>query len=177
MSTEQVIEKYEELCRFCDTAWQNAIHAEPEQFSCGKGCDMCCELQSVTALEAFYIYRHFINSNNERGRPGPQCPFITNHECSIYAARPIICRTHGMLLFSKDFTPHICQSCPDNFTDRDLEKADKACILDIDRITSNLLRLNVAFCMVIGAQNLAGVRLKLSDIKNGILPEILTADL
>ncbi len=59
--------------------------------------------------------------------------------CRIYAARPLICRTHGMLILSDDGLDH----CPWNF--QDLEEVDEDLPFRLENLHGTLLRLNLAF--------------------------------
>lgn len=59
--------------------------------------------------------------------------------CRIYAARPLICRTHGMLILSDDGLDH----CPWNF--QDLEEVDEDLPFRLENLHETLLRLNLAF--------------------------------
>src|SRR5207247_2457812 len=68
---------------------------------CRKGCDLCCQRKfSVSAVEAYNLAKRF------RGLPAAvqravrkekqSCAFLVNGACSVYAARPVICRTYGL---------------------------------------------------------------------------------
>lgn len=71
--------------------------------SCSRGCSSCCRMDvQITSFEAQYI-------SNATGIPGvPQgqltrghktaCPFMSQvGECTIYAVRPLFCRTYHVL--------------------------------------------------------------------------------
>lgn len=142
---------------------------------CRKGCSCCCILQSVNILEAYLIFRpinneklniHQIQNNTDN------CVFLTQSgDCSIYASRPILCRTHGLLLKSTEFTDNIARSCELNFT-RD-EEAPVAAAIDIDTITVNSEKLCCAFALASGDLHLSSIRIGLADISAGIIPEPL----
>jgi Fe-S-cluster containining protein len=59
--------------------------------------------------------------------------------CSIYAARPLICRTHGSLILSDEGLDH----CPWNF--QELEEVDEDMVFRLENLHETLLRLNLAF--------------------------------
>jgi len=67
---------------------------------CRKGCSACCHYPvSVSELEIAFIEKTtgirrkkgVAGGNPAHGTP---CPFLRNGSCSIYAARPFVCRKH-----------------------------------------------------------------------------------
>jgi uncharacterized protein len=70
---------------------------------CAKGCASCCHYAvSVSPIEVEYIERHTRRSRNRVLRllddpHGMPCPFLRNGACSIYEARPFVCRRHHAL--------------------------------------------------------------------------------
>lgn len=70
---------------------------------CKKGCAACCHYGvSISTLEVAYIEKHTRHRRLKKGLEsqdfhGEPCPFLTNDMCSIYAARPFVCRRHNAL--------------------------------------------------------------------------------
>lgn len=71
--------------------------------TCSKGCPHCCRMDvQITTFEAEYIVMatgipHVPNARFTTGHKGA-CPFLSNAgECSIYAFRPLFCRTYHAL--------------------------------------------------------------------------------
>lgn len=71
--------------------------------TCKKGCSHCCRMDvQITTFEAEYIVMatgipHIPNAKLTTGNKGA-CPFLSNAgECSIYAFRPLLCRTYHSL--------------------------------------------------------------------------------
>lgn len=67
---------------------------------CNKGCSACCYYEvSISEIEVAYIEKHtkhhslkkLLNKQNFHGQP---CPFLKSGTCSIYEARPFVCRRH-----------------------------------------------------------------------------------
>jgi hypothetical protein len=54
--------------------------------------------------------------------------------------------------------------CPLNFTGKALSFVKGKDILDLPRITENLMRLNLAFCMITGDREMSGRRFDLKNI-------------
>ncbi len=161
-----VLANYRKLCDYCDQFWMKVISAYPDDFTCRKGCGICCELQSVNQLEAHCI-RAFLQSqpaSNDKCSGSDRCPFLSDENCTIYSARPLICRTHGLVLKSDEFT-HPTVSCPYNFNNTHPFDLPDELILDIDKITENLTRLNLAFCICTGKKTESDVRVKMADLR------------
>jgi len=133
----------------------------------------------VCALEAHsinrFLARHGGNSPAQRTTHGRtaagQCEFLDGESCAIYPARPIICRTHGLPLRSPDESRIDC--CPLNFANSDIQSLKKSDVFDIGRATMNLMRLNIAFCMLIGDTNLSGRRFNMESVSSATLPQAI----
>ena len=74
--------------------------------ACGKGCSHCCHMNiKLTSTEAERLGAQIgrvplkITSTvqaDEKAYNGTPCPFLAiDHSCSIYAHRPLACRTHA----------------------------------------------------------------------------------
>jgi hypothetical protein len=177
MATPQdVIARYDELTNWCETSQQKIFHYYSEYIRCRKGCAECCTLSGVNALEATIISR-FIRENKlsipSASSDNHQCPLLQNKICTVYPARPIICRTHGLPVISSQLTDNKIDYCPLNFEDFSTESFKKGYIIDLDQVTENLVRLNLAFCILLGNQELASQRFSLADIAIGAIPEIV----
>lgn len=100
---------------------------------CKAGCFKCCMTDiSVFEIEADRITDWF-SALNESSKVdllkkwnGPvekgACTFLYEGQCSIYEARPLICRTQGLPLYVA--TDNVLDYCPLNFKEGDPEKAD-----------------------------------------------------
>lgn len=82
--------------------------------ACSKGCSSCCKMNvMVSEVEAHYIEMETgikpVRVVETRTYPlnkfvGIPCPFLNNDSCSIYDARPFVCRKH----ISFDTSPYWC---------------------------------------------------------------------
>lgn len=100
-SERSQVAKFQSLQRIT----QSVSEIATQSTACKKGCSYCCyQSVSVCELEARAIskltgriYKKpeytsvFKDRQMYRGDP---CTFLSNGKCSIYAERPIICRTH-----------------------------------------------------------------------------------
>jgi len=166
---QTIVDNYYKLCGFCDQLWSRVREAYPQEIACKKGCGICCELKSVSQLEA-YIIKLYLEENsplsvdNVNSKVDKKCPFLCNDACLIYKARPLICRTHGLILRSAEFNQTHAASCPYNFPSFRPDELPDEFTLDSDIITKNLMKLNLAYCMCKGIQNDAQSRVLLVDI-------------
>ncbi len=161
-----IINNYRKLCAYCDSIWNRAREVYSNEIACRKGCGICCELRSVNQIEAYVIRSHITDNNtsvndidnndvvvhNDNATVDDNaCPFLRNQACTVYPARPIICRTHGMILRSSEFSPsRQATSCPYNFTSIHPNDFPPEMTIDTDVVTKNLVRLNLAFCLASG---------------------------
>lgn len=111
---------------------------------CSEGCSKCCYTDiSVFEVELERIKDWFnaleINLQNEllelwkRPLEAGACAFLYNDRCSIYEARPVICRTQGAPLFIQ--SENVLDYCPLNFKDGDPPKEDW---LNLERLNTLL---------------------------------------
>jgi len=162
-----IMDNYRKLCAYCDSIWNRVREIYPNEIACRKGCGICCELQSVNQIEAYAIRSYIVNNKNllDDARVDDvvidddivdtdntdSCPFLRKQSCSIYPARPIICRTHGLILRSSEFPlSRQAASCPYNFPSVHPNDFPPELAVDVDAITKNLVNLNLAFCMASG---------------------------
>jgi uncharacterized protein len=169
---QEVINQYKIFCRYCDGFWEKIQDKFPEEIACSPGCSTCCELQSVNYLEGYVIADYCRHSRKPDratalSASGHACPFLSDNRCRIYPARPIICRTHGLLLKSREFRERVVSSCSFNFTTVDYASIDDEYALGTDTVTMNLAKLNAAFCLLLGEVKKAEKRIALSDLASG----------
>lgn len=76
------------------------------------------------------------------------CPMLVDDRCSIYAARPLICRTQGLpLLLETDDGEAEVDFCPLNFTAEDaVADLDEAHLVPLDELNLKLALLNLQHC-------------------------------
>ena len=138
-----LVEKVNSLCQKIEAEYY-------EQLACRKGCDGCClhfSLFWVEALSLAVALHELPESQVEhlRGKaraasPDGPCPLLENGACLLYAARPIICRTHGLpILTTEDDKPTV-DFCPKNF--RGIGSLPGHAVIDLDRLNTLLTAIN-----------------------------------
>ena len=102
-------EDYQKLRSAIDLHVQQLEEKHSKNMACKKGCDMCCLNFDVFPIEFDAIKKQVTEQYPETLHQelpldiGEKCLFLVDHQCAIYQARPIICRTHGYpLLYMND---------------------------------------------------------------------------
>ena len=148
-----------------DGFFDRVMQRHPTDMQCASGCADCCMVElSVTAAEAAAVTalvaalatevrdglgaraRAAAPSVGTDAAPAPDrcCALDENNRCSIYAARPIVCRSHGVPVRLGGTRPEDITSCHRNFTARGPAAADADCVLDQTLLSAMLLTINRA---------------------------------
>jgi len=108
-----------------------------DKIQCGRGCSKCCsQIFRITNLDGWIIAEHVKSLPEERRNELKQkakeylkakplckgelpCPALGDEgECTIYEARPVICRRFGMPIYDYK-NPAAIHACELNFKDGD----------------------------------------------------------
>ena len=106
MTKDNLYSNYTQLLVKVDEAFAAISARQSPMFACGPGCFSCCRSGlTVLPVEAHYIKDWLQNSpdvkttirdTNTMMGDSSYCGFLDkNGRCTIYEARPIICRSHG----------------------------------------------------------------------------------
>lgn len=97
--------EYDAVVEKVEAAIARSSSSSSDQLACRSGCDSCCTAGlTVLPVEAAAL-RRFLNDQPPAFSPAftPKgqgfCAFLdVDGRCSVYAARPLLCRTHGLPL-------------------------------------------------------------------------------
>jgi Fe-S-cluster containining protein len=138
---------------------------------CRAGCTACCVNLTVLPVEFEAIRRSLACASGDRipFDTLAACGFLTaSGLCSIYAHRPIICRTHGLPIAFAGEDGEGCSVsfCQRNFTDADEDELDfgPENTLDVDVMNEHLSRLNLAYLAESGVNPSADGRIELRKL-------------
>lgn len=132
---------------------------------CGAGCSSCCHHHlSIFQVEAENIkpaiealapeirervnrQAHDIEELEAKNEP-VACPLLIDDHCSVYEARPLICRTQGLpLLYEAEDGTSEVDFCPLNFTsDEAIAELDENYLVPLDALNLKLAMANIEYC-------------------------------
>ena len=167
---------YRQLIDQVDAWARKASERYGHHVVCRKGCDICCQRRfSVFSVEAHWIARAYrklpARTQHLVREPKAHCSFLVDHACSIYADRPIICRTYGLpSATSADDGRSGVSWCELNFTELlpDFEFAPDG-VLDVDTLNVKLAAVNRLFMEEAGSVD---VRVEMDEVPD-IDPDVL----
>ncbi|MCW5970439.1 MAG: YkgJ family cysteine cluster protein [Blastocatellales bacterium] len=148
---------------------------------CRAGCSACCRHHiSVFPVEAAAIAAAVEDLPDEvRARVETQadevvqregrgaeayCPLLVDDRCTIYSARPLICRTQGLpLIYEAEDGEQEVDFCPLNFTAPDAaNELDENHLVPLDLLNLRLAAVNLDYCRSQGIP--AGRRIAIAKI-------------
>jgi len=176
ISINDILSSYTKLCNYCDTFSMQVEKRFKGLYRCRRGCSSCCKLQTVTPLEAFIIYQYLqkvpgLNYSNNIS--DAVCPFLIENQCSMYTVRPIICRTHGVPIYSGEDETSSVSICPLNEPIIQNDALEKRFLFDTNLVTEHLIRFNLAFCTIHSISRMASQRISLHSILSDNIPSYL----
>ena len=150
---QAAITPYRVLVAQVDQLCARIVAAFPEQITCRAGCSGCCSLQGVLPVEAASLALALDGLPDEEAARlrrqlaaadgGDRCPLLTDDRCPLYAARPIICRTHGLPLLVEDEHGRRVDRCPLNFSG--LETLPGTAVIQLETLNRALVTVNRHF--------------------------------
>lgn len=147
MFSNILIQDYLSLRTEIDTHCKELQSLHTQHMMCRAGCDQCCMDFSILPVEYYSILQE-AGDDLKKGRvtnDDQACPFLVDHRCTIYNARPIICRTQGLpIVFMVDEQLEL-SACELNFTDYDFEEFSEDNTFPQDNYNSRLFLINKRF--------------------------------
>ncbi len=169
-----LLERHAVLCRKVDdfAARVQARHAA--EMSCRAGCDGCCHARlTITTLEAEAVRawlaglslasRAAVRDAAARAQPTRCAALDDEGRCRIYAARPLVCRSHGVPIRARSERGlPVIHACELNFVARGPAAVEPGDVLDQETLSTVLFALDAALARARGAQ--AGARVDLAEL-------------
>lgn len=148
------VNRFGEVTAKVDAFFARVEARHAPDMACGTGCSDCCRVQlSITGVEAAAIRALVAGWSVEQRRalavgreahglsPGPgACAALdASGRCRIYAARPLVCRSHGAPIRLRESSLPVVRSCFRNFTHTE---PDADCVLDQETLSALLLAVD-----------------------------------
>ena len=133
------------------------VHAAYEEsMECGRGCSGCCQQNlEISPVEMARILEFLSevpreNLESRMGRVGSEevpanapCVLLEDDACMAYAARPTICRSHGLVIRERSLGENHRDVCPLNFTESPgMEAVPVEDVMDLQRLNQMLALIN-----------------------------------
>lgn len=120
-----MLEKYEKHLNKITDEINSCFEQQKEYIKCQKGCSICCsngyypiseleysyikkglenfskeEIEALQkkALDIFKQRKEFLKTHSEVKDFEYVCPFLKDNSCCVYQFRPLICRSHGLII-------------------------------------------------------------------------------
>ncbi|MFZ5776247.1 MAG: YkgJ family cysteine cluster protein [Thermodesulfobacteriota bacterium] len=130
------------------------LAANAAHLRCGPGCASCCRPFSVLPIEAAALANALTalppatreRIHHQARAATESCPLLIDGLCTLYQARPVICRTHGLPLayLNEELEAIEVSACPMNFTDEYEFSPEQ--LLFMDEVNAELRQANQAYC-------------------------------
>lgn len=150
---DNLLDNYRNLLARIDDLCRGIEGVLKGQITCSEGCSTCCTAISLFPVEAAAINEALsrlpeaeaaaIRLHVAAHADGERCPLLAQHRCLLYAARPIICRTHGLPIIYTENGQRLADCCPLNHPD--LESLPGSALIDLDRLNPLLVAVNALY--------------------------------
>jgi len=152
--------RWPELAAKVDAFFARVEARHGADLRCGSGCADCCHVElTITEVEAGAIANEVAAWSSERRArlaaqlaaapiaaatpTGERCAALdAGDRCAIYAARPLVCRSHGAPIRIHERGLPVIQACFRNFTAHGPEAAAADCVLDQATLSAMLLAVD-----------------------------------
>jgi uncharacterized protein len=164
----QILKNYNDFINRIDIHAQKVRDFYTEHIACRKGCDSCCRKLSLFPVEAFAVSKAFETLDISRGKRvltnleknKDICPLLIDHECYLYNARPLICRTHGYPVVIEEEGQIKVDFCPENFPG--IKDFANEMLLNLNQINIVLSAVNSHFLAGMGEDPQSPDRISIS---------------
>ena len=169
----QALKDYQKLIAEVDSDCRRIVSRHKDQIACTKGCaGNCCRIHiSVYPVEAVSLalalqeltpqmQRRIQHKARHTNSFGP-CPLLEDGACRMYAARAIICRTHGLPMLTEYEGHRAVGFCEKNF--RHLSPIPEEDIIDLAQLNNTLAAINRRFVSEVARRLPPGKRFTLAQ--------------
>jgi len=145
--------RYPELAAKVDAMFARVQARHGLEMACNTGCSHCCHARlSVTQVEAEAVRalvadwpadRRAALAANVGAAARDRCTALDGSgRCLVYAARPMVCRSHGAPIRLREGSLPVVSACRDNFVASGPAAADPDCIIDQETLSAMVLAVD-----------------------------------
>ena len=126
--------------------------------ACRAGCDGCCRHLTLSLVEGVALAVAFkelppaqvgyLRERAAKAADDSPCPLLMDGLCALYAARPLICRTHGLPILIAEGEARRVDFCPRNF--QGIDSLPGSALIDLERLNTALAAVNALFTKTAG---------------------------
>jgi Fe-S-cluster containining protein len=162
------VSRYAELTAKVDAFFDRVAQRHPADLACATGCADCCHVRlTITTVEAAAIRAELATwpaprraalaaqvalaaqadatqAAQAEAAPDRCVALGPDDRCAIYAARPLVCRSHGVPIRLREGGLPVIQACFRNFTAAGPAAAAPDCVLDQTTLSTVLLAIDQA---------------------------------
>jgi Fe-S-cluster containining protein len=174
--SDQHFSHYQALLGKVETFHQALLASYTAQITCRLGCHDCCSGDlTFLPIEFHYLLRGLqkidpsargtiaSRLNIGAGNPAVEpCILLHRRGCALYEFRPLMCRTHGFPLVFEEGDTEVRDCCPKNFVTLPLARLPREALLDLNRLNTILIAVNLEFASRLGID--PGARIPLIDL-------------
>jgi Fe-S-cluster containining protein len=150
---KNLLENYRQMIARVDALCRGILDVLAGRITCSDGCSDCCTAITLFSVEAAALraalaalpeeQQSAIRSHVAAHSEGERCPLLDHHRCLLYAARPIICRTHGLPIIYNAEGQRTTDCCPLNSIED--ESVPGSAVIDLDRLNTLLVAVNALY--------------------------------
>lgn len=174
------LERLAQLAAKVDAFFSRVEARHGPQMECRSGCHDCClPGLSVTKVEARALRDALLLLSEEQraklkarvALPRDRCVLLDEQgRCSVYHARPMICRSHGVPIRIRDQRGlPLIDACFRNFRERGAESMPSEDVLDQESLSKILLAIDALDAQETG--RIPGERISLDELVLGLPSE------
>ena len=160
---EKTLDNYYQMVARVDALCRGIQDVLSGRITCSEGCSSCCTSITLFPVEAAALNaalealpdarQESIRRHVAAHAGGERCPLLQHDRCLLYAARPIICRTHGLPIIYTEGNQRKADCCPLNLNEGDQPVSGSA-IIDLDRLNTLLVAVNALYRSHVDADGL-----------------------
>lgn len=143
--------RYPELAAKIDAFFDRVTSKHGDAMQCHTGCSDCCHARlTITAVEAAAIRDELAGWSADRraalartidAAPADHCAALDGGRCAIYAARPVVCRSHGVPVRMREESLPVVRACHRNFVGG-FDGVGADCVLDQTTLSAMTLAVD-----------------------------------